>query len=109
MCATDKKMYAPKKWSELCYKDKSAYMTAIMSFILGWVIAFTGLFLPPMGEISPSVLTAFGTALVYAGGIFGVALYIKGAKAEIWNALEERLEKRLGHDTAENGKQEDGR
>lgn len=84
--------YNPKKWSELAYKDKAAYATAILSFMLGWIILFIGLFIPPMGEIDPSVLTAFGTALVYAGSIFGVAIFLKSSKAEILERTQQLIE-----------------
>ena len=91
----EKHGYVPRKWCELSHKDKAAYATAIASFTLGWVITFVGLFLPPAGEVSPSVLTVFGTALVYAGGILGVSMYIKGSKAELYDTLEGKLAKRI--------------
>lgn len=64
-----------KKFSELNFKDKIAYSTAIASFILGWALICAGFIVNPLGEISASVITAFGTALVYTASVLGIALY----------------------------------
>lgn len=64
-----------KKFSDLSFKDKVAYITAIASFILGWVLICAGFIVSPLGEISSSVLTAFGTALVYTASVLGISLY----------------------------------
>lgn len=39
---------------------------------VGVVLLFCGMFLPPSGEIHPSVLTAFGEISVFAAGLFGI-------------------------------------
>ena len=64
-----------QKFKELKFKDKVAYITAISSFILGWILIYAGFLVSPLGEISPSVLTAFGTALVYTASVLGISLY----------------------------------
>jgi len=33
---------------------------------------FTGLLLPPQGEISPSVLVAYGETLTFVGSVIGI-------------------------------------
>ncbi len=50
-----------------------------MQFILAWllvmvgvVLIFFGFFFPPIAEIHPSVLTAFGEILTFAGAILGI-------------------------------------
>lgn len=50
-----------------------------VQFILAWVAIFIGVGLiflsflvPPMGEIHPSVLTAFGEILTFAGTVIGI-------------------------------------
>ena len=85
-------IYNPKTWHELSYRDKSAYTTANVSFFLGWLIAFVGLFLPPIGEVSPSVITVFGIGISFTGGVYGIALYIKGSKTEILNEVNKHME-----------------
>lgn len=86
-------------WRDLGAKDKAAIITACLSVALGFLLVFLGMFISPMGEIDGSVLTAFGTALLYAGGIFGVAMYFKNGNNElltsILNAVEEKIEERL--------------
>lgn len=59
-------------------------------------MVFTGMFINPVGEIHGSVLTGFGTALLYTAGIFGVAMYFKNGKDElittIINSVESKVE-----------------
>lgn len=88
-------------FSDLSFKDKAAYVTAIASFILGWILLFVGLFLPPTGEITPSVLTAFGTALVFTGSIFGIAIHARNSFGEAYSELEKRIDARLNSKEAE--------
>lgn len=64
-----------KRFSDLSFKDKVAYVTAIVSFFLGWLLICAGFCVDPLGEISAGVLTAFGTALVYTASVLGIALY----------------------------------
>ena len=47
-------------------------ITAVGLTAVGVVLLFCGIFLPPTGEIHPSVLTAFGECSVFAGALFGV-------------------------------------
>ena len=72
-------------------KDKLAFATAIASFTAGTVMAFLGMFLPPVGEISGSVLSYTGMSLSYTASILSVAYYFK----EKVNKLEEFVEHKL--------------
>lgn len=56
-------------------KQRTAYVTAVIAFVIGWGLTVWGFLVPPRGEISTSVLTALGEAMVYAASVFGVALY----------------------------------
>lgn len=89
----------PLHWRDLGVKDKSALVTAVISFILGFVLLFTGMFIDPAGIIDTSVLTGFGTALLYTAGIYGVALYFKNGQNEflttMLDAIDDRIERRL--------------
>ena len=88
-----------ESWKDLSIKDKAAIITAIVSFILGWILIFLGFVVQPTGEIDGSVLTAFGTALLYSGGAFGIVLYVKSSNADVLTTLtghiEETIEKKL--------------
>lgn len=87
-----KESASAQKWSDLNVKDKAALITACISFGLGFVLLFIGLFLDPAGEIDASVITAFGTALLYAAGIFGVAMYFKTGTNEMMNFIVEKMD-----------------
>ncbi|MCD7932631.1 MAG: hypothetical protein LUE98_20420 [Tannerellaceae bacterium] len=54
---------------------KSANLQLKMATLLcvaGVFLLFCGMILPPMGELHPSVLIAFGEICTFAGGLFGV-------------------------------------
>lgn len=40
--------------------------------IIGVALIWTGLFLPPIAEIHPSVLTAVGEVFTFAGALIGI-------------------------------------
>lgn len=82
-------------WSDLGVKDKAALVTACISFALGFVLLFVGMFIGEIGEIDGSVLTAFGTCLIYTAGIFGVAMYFKTNNAELMNRMLDEMERRF--------------
>ena len=46
-------------------------LAALMS-LAGLVLLFLGFFIPPLGEISSSVLIAFGEVATFAGGLLGI-------------------------------------
>lgn len=56
-------------------KDKRLNLQFWFSWLLvvvGIVLLFFGFFAPPTAEIHPSVLTAFGEILTFAGAIMGI-------------------------------------
>lgn len=99
MATSNENSLSGKKWSELGFRDKAAYTTGLLSFVLAFILIFAGFFVDPQGEIDGSVLTGFGTALLYCGGIFGVALYFKQGNNElmtnILNKTEEVIERKF--------------
>ena len=54
-----------------------AVISAIAMLSFGMIFTGIGFFVAPLGEVSDSVLWILGQALIYAGGIFGVAAYTK--------------------------------
>ena len=56
-------------------KQKTAYITAIIAFCIGWGLTIAGFCVPPKGEVSGSVLAVLGEAMVYAASVFGVTMY----------------------------------
>ena len=76
-----------KKWQELDVRTKIAYITAISAFILGWGLTIAGFCVPPVGEVTESILWVLGQGLLYAASVFGVGMYtvssIRGMKDEL--------------------------
>jgi hypothetical protein len=67
-------------------KTKIAIITAIIAFTLGWGLTVAG-FIIGNGVISDSVLWVLGQALVYAGSVLGIGMYVtaevRGMKSAI--------------------------
>lgn len=63
---------------KMTYKDKLAVWTASISFLLGWVLVVVNFFIPPIGVVADSSLWILGQALLYCGGVIGIAQYAKG-------------------------------
>lgn len=49
---------------------------AMMMLVSGIVLSVAGFVVDPLGEISDSVLWYVAQALIYAGSVFGVTVYI---------------------------------
>ena len=82
-------------------RQRAAYTTAILAFVIGWGLTIAGFIVPPTGEVSNSVLAVLGEAMVYAASVFGVTLYFN-------NQMERfRAEARRYIDRHEHGEGED--
>lgn len=53
-------------------KQDQQFILAVVLVIAGLVLIFFGFFTDPRGEISPSVLTAFGETLTFCGAVIGL-------------------------------------
>lgn len=51
------------KWMIVC---------AVILVFIGCALILMGMFLPPMGEIHPSVLTALGEIFTFSGSLWGL-------------------------------------
>lgn len=75
------------------------YYSAAVMLLAGVCLSVAGFIVPPVGEISDSVLWFFAQCLIYAGSIFGVGIYIqskfKDIRGEIRNEINNRM--RGGH------------
>lgn len=66
-------------------QKKYPHYQVIMSFILmafGIVLITTSFFVPPTGYIDPTVLTAFGEILTFAGALIGIEAKYKSKPPE---------------------------
>lgn len=57
--------------------------------IVGIALIWTGLFIVPIGEIHPSVLTAVGEAFTFSGALIGVDYSYKFKRYKIEHGREE--------------------
>ncbi len=48
------------------------FYIAVVAVIAGIVLVGVALFLPPAGYIDPTVLTAYGETLTFAGALIGI-------------------------------------
>lgn len=80
-------------------KDKIQYGTAVLMLLSGLVLTFCSFFMK--GDVLDGVLWYAGQTMVYAGSIFGVAMYIRTKSGEIKNFIDERLK---GKDHADIGR-----
>lgn len=53
-------------------KNTLQLVMAICLVVFGCLLIGTAFFVPPTGEIHPTVLTAFGEILTFAGAVIGV-------------------------------------
>lgn len=58
-------------------KDAVQVWSAVAMLLSGVVMSAAGFYVPPLGEISDSVLMFTAQALVYAGSALGIDLYIR--------------------------------
>lgn len=63
--------------------------SAIAMLVAGVALTVAGFIVPPLGEISDSVLWFFAQCLIYAGSIFGVSIYVQSKFTEIQEKLFE--------------------
>ena len=62
-----------QSWGELTFKDKVAYIVTISAFVIGAALAIAGLFIKPIGEIHPTVITMTGLFLSFSGALLGIS------------------------------------
>ncbi len=64
--------------------------SALAMLLAGVALSVAGFIVPPVGEISDSVLWFFAQCLIYAGSIFGVSIYVQSKFTELKSELEQR-------------------
>ena len=60
-------------------KDTIIVAVSVASFLVGVMLTFLGLFLPPTGEIDNSVLVAVGQFLTMTAAGLGIKEYVDGS------------------------------
>lgn len=76
-------------------KQKTAYATAIVAFVLGWGLTIAGFCLPPRGDVSDSVLWILGQALIYTASVLGITMYFKSKVVELQDETRRYVDKEI--------------
>lgn len=66
--------------------------SAVGMLVSGVALSVAGFIVPPLGEISDSVLWYFSQCLIYAGSVFGVSAYMRRKLTEIKTEIEKKPE-----------------
>lgn len=82
-------------------KDRIQYGTAIAMIASGMVLSFLSFFLNNF-NIADGVLWYVAQALVYAGSIFGVNIYIRTKYGEAENKLINRIKEMMNDEKKDN-------
>lgn len=79
------------KWSDLNIKEKTAIISAIAAFVVGWGLTISGFIVPPMGEVADSVLWILGQSLIYSASVFGITSYFTSEQKKLRKELRDYL------------------
>lgn len=73
-------------------EDRTKYQvySALAMLLAGVALSVAGFLVPPVGEISDSVLWFFAQCLIYAGSIFGVSIYVQSKFTELKDEMSKR-------------------
>ncbi len=73
-------------------EDRTKYQvySALAMLLTGVALSVAGFLVPPVGEISDSVLWFFAQCLIYAGSIFGVSIYVQSKFTELKEEINKR-------------------
>lgn len=81
-----------KDYHKCTIKDKIAIISAIIAFILGWGLTIAGFIVPPLGDVSNSVLWILGQALIYVASVFGISGYFNAETVKLRHDMNKHLE-----------------
>ena len=71
---------------------KLQLIIATLLCLTGITLLFLGFWIPPQGEIDPSVLVAFGETSTFAGALFGVDYKYKRKSIDNWQLHQLKIE-----------------
>lgn len=81
------------KYKECSNKEKLALITAMAAFIIGWGLTIAGFIVPPVGDITSSVLWVLGQALIYAASVFGITGYFNSETTKLKMETKEYIDR----------------
>lgn len=68
-------------------KEYVQFITSVVVLFLGIALVFISLFLPPLGIISPSVITVFGMFLGFVGAVWNIDIKYEYKTKELMRDL----------------------
>lgn len=83
-------------------KENLQFISSLLVLFAGLVLVFISLFIKPMGEIHPSVITAFGMFLSFVGAVWHLDLKYDFKTKE----LEHHISSKMKRDKQERDKPE---
>lgn len=84
-----------ERWRDLSIKEKTAIVTAIIAFCIGWGLTISGFVIPPVGEVADSVLWILGQTLVYAASVFGITTYFTSETKRMKSDIEDYVQRSI--------------
>lgn len=65
--------------------------TAVGMLVFGVILTIAGFLVPPVGEISDSVLWVLAQSLIYAGSALGITTYVQMKVNDMRNDVERKI------------------
>ena len=87
-----------QEFDKLSFKEVLIYGLAVFTMAAGITLLFTGLFLPPEGEIHASVLTAFGSICIFVASLLGISIHYDNELDKFKANVRERLDEIVPRD-----------
>ena len=81
-----------QEFDKLTFKEVIIYVMAVGTMAAGLTMLFTGMFMPPEGEIHSSVLTAFGSICVFVASLLGISIHYANELDKFMATVNERLD-----------------
>ena len=70
-------------------KEDIQFAASVLLLLLGVVIVFISLYIPPVGVIDASVLTLIGENFCFVGAVWGIGQYTKVQLKKLDNKVQE--------------------
>lgn len=88
-------------------KENLQFISSLFVLFAGLVLVFISLFIQPMGEIHPSVITAFGMFLSFVGAVWHLDLKYDFKTRELEHHISSKMKRdKLERDKPERDKPE---
>lgn len=80
-----------QEFDKLSMKELIVLLLAIGCMIAATVAIFLGMYLPPAGEVHPSVLTYFGISSAFCGSLLGISAHYSNELTKFKSTINDKL------------------